>query len=341
MKKLRVLAIMHPELVPPDDAGKASAEERFVWKTEWDVIRTLRTLGHEVQPLGVQEELRPIRTAVDEFKPDIVFNLLEEFHGNVLFDQNVVSFLELLRCSYTGCNPRGMIISREKSLAKKLLFYHRIRIPAFHVFPYGRKAKRPRDLGFPLIVKSLTEHASLGISQNSLVHTDEELAERVAFVHRRIATDALVEQFIEGREIYVGVMGNERLTAFPPRELVFENAKPDMPLIATEKAKHDLAYQKRHGVEQKPAENLPPHVAATLAHLSKRIYRILGLSGYARLDYRLSPDGSLWFLEANPNPEIALGEEFASGALQAGVEYPELLQRILNLGLRGLDAAAG
>jgi D-alanine-D-alanine ligase len=335
MKKLKVLALMHPDLVPPDDAARYSEADRFEWKTEWDVVRTLREMGHDVRPLGVQNELQPIRAAVEEFRPDVAFNLLEEFQGNVLFDQNVVSLLELLKVPYTGCNPRGMVISREKALSKKLLIYHRIRVPAFHVFPVSRKVKRPRALGFPLIVKSLTEHASLGISRASLVNDDEELQERVAFVHRRIATDAIAEQFIEGREIYVGVIGNERLTALPPRELVLEHPQTDAPLIATEKVKHDLQYQKRHGVEQKPAENLPPSVEATITHLSKRIYRILMLTGYARLDYRLSPDGQLWFLEANPNPEIAMAEEFASAAKQAGIEYADLLQRLLNLGMRG------
>lgn len=334
-KKLRVLALMHPDLVPPDDAAKYSEQERFAWKTEWDVVRTLRKIGHEVRPLGVQDELHPIRDAVEEFKPDIAFNLLEEFQGNVLFDQNVVSLLELLRVPYTGCNPRGLMISREKALSKKLLIYHRIRVPDFQVYPKGRKVRRPRRLAFPLIVKSLTEHASLGISQASLVNSDEELTERVAFVHRRIATDAIAEQFIEGREIYVGVLGAERLTALPPRELVVENLSAESPLIATERVKHDLEYQKRHGVEQRPAENLPPNVAAGIAHLTKRIYRILGLTGYARLDFRLSPAGELWFLEANPNPEIAMGEEFASAAKQAGIGYPELLQRLLRLGLQG------
>jgi D-alanine-D-alanine ligase len=334
MKKLRVLALMHPDLVPPDDAERYSREERFEWKTEWDVVRTLREIGHDVRALGVQDELQPIRAAVEEFKPDIAFNLLEEFQGNVLFDQNVVSLLELLKVPYTGCNPRGMVITREKALSKKLLIYHRIRVPAFHVYPVRRKVKRPRGLEFPLIVKSLTEHASLGISKASVVRTDDELAERVAFVHRRLETDAIAEQFIEGREIYVGVLGNERLTALPPRELVLEHPQSEGPLIATEKVKHDPEYQKRHGVEEKAAENLPPNVAVTIGHLSKRIYRILNLSGYARLDYRLSSTGQVWFLEANPNPEIALGEEFASAAQQAGIEYPDLLQRILNLGLK-------
>ncbi len=326
---------MHPDLVPPDDAEKYSFEERFEWKTEWDVIRTLREIGHEVKALGVQDELRPIREAVDEFKPDIAFNLLEEFHGNVLFDQNVVSLLELLHVPYTGCNPRGMIISREKSLAKKLLVFHRIPVPMFHVFPMKRKTKRPKSLPFPLIVKSLTDHASLGISQNSVVHNDEDLEERVKFIHRRVGSDALVEQFITGREIYVGVMGNERLRALPPRELIVGTTSASRPLIATEKVKHDPEYQERHNIEQKEAEDLPPGMEAQLAHRSKRIYKILMLSGYARLDYRLSPDGKLWFLEANPNPEIAKDQEFSSSAEDVGISYPALLQRILQIGLRG------
>lgn len=340
MKKLRVLALMHPDLVPPDNAARIPDADRLPWHTEWDVVRTLREIGHEVRALGVQDELHPIRQAVDEFRPDIAFNLLEEFQGNVLYDQNVVSLLELLRVPYTGCNPRGMVISRGKALAKKLLVYHRIRVPQFHVFPMGRKVRRPRSLAFPLIVKSLTEHASLGISKASLVSDDEQLAERVAFVHRRVATDAIVEQFIEGREIYVAVIGNERLTVFPPRELVVENARSGTPLIATERVKHDVDYQERHGIEQRNAENLPPAVASSIGHLSKRIYRILSLSGYARIDFRLSLDGRLWFLEANPNPEIAMDEEFASAAEEAGIEYPELLQRILNLGLRGAQDSA-
>lgn len=335
MKKLRVLALMHPDLVPPPDAGSLSPEERFRFKTEYDVCSTLQSLGHEVRALGVQDELHPIRDAVDEFKPDIAFNLLEEFQGSVLFDQNVVSLLELLRVPYTGCNPRGLIISREKALSKKLLVYHRIRVPAFHAFPMGLKVRRPRQLGFPLIVKSLTEHASLGISKASIVYDDAELAERVKFVHRRVKTDAIAEQFIEGREIYVSVLGNERLTALPARELVIASEHSDPPTIATEKVKHDLEYQERHGIEQKPAVDLQPSVASALPHLSKRIYRILGLSGYARIDYRVSPDGLIWCLEANPNPEISAGEEFASAAAQAGITYPELLQRLLNLGLKG------
>ncbi len=333
MKRLRILALMHPDLVPPETVEAPSARERFDWKTEYDVVSTLRDEGHEVRPLGVQWDLNPIRLAVEDFEPDIVFNLLEEFHGEALLDHSVVSYLELLRLAYTGCNPRGLMIARGKALSKKLLAYHRIRAPGFVVFPKGRRVRRPRRLGFPLIVKSLVEHASLGIARASVVESDEKLAERVAFVHQRIGTDAIAEQFISGRELYVGVIGNDRLQVLPTWELVFENLPPGTPRIATAKVKHDPEYQERRGIYQEPAD-LGESVSAEIVRVCKRIYRILELDGYARIDFRLTPDGELHFLEANPNPEVAREEEFAQAALHAGVDYPDLLHRILRLGLR-------
>lgn len=333
MKRQRVLALMHPQLVPPDSLEGYGEKDINIWKTEYDVVSHLRARGHEVHPLGVQYELAPVRDAVEKFQPHAVFNLLEEFHGEVVFDHNVVSYLELLRVPYTGCNPRGMILSRGKALSKKLCAYHRIRVPDFAVFPIGRKVRRPSHLAFPLIVKSLIEHASAGIAKASIVDSDDKLVERVRFMHERIGTDVIAEQFIDGRELYVSVMGNERLVAFPAFELVADKRPPDEPLIATARAKHDIDYQERHGIDIRPAE-LTPELAAQAAHVSKRIYRILELSGYARLDFRLDGQGHLYFLEANPNPEIAEREEFASSARHAGVPYPELLERILRLGLR-------
>jgi D-alanine-D-alanine ligase len=334
MKPHRVLVLMHPDLVPPDSREGHSEQDADNWKTEYDVVTTLRGLGHEVQPLGVQDELRPVREAIETWNPTIVFNLLEEFHRNILYDQNVVSYLELLQIPYTGCNPRGLVIARSKALCKKLLTYHRIHVPDFAVFALHKSVRRPRRLQFPLIVKSLTEHGSLGISQASIVDSDEKLAERVAFVHERLRTDAIAEQFIEGREYYVSILGNDRLLALPVWELVFENMPANAALIATEKVKHDVAYQKRRGIFQRVAEDLPEGLAARITRTSKRIYRILELDGYARIDYRLSSDGALHFLDANPNPEIAESEELAMAAKYTGMTYPELITRVLNLGLR-------
>ena len=205
MKRLRVLVLLHPDLVPPDSLKGFSESEINQWKTEYDVVTTLRAAGHEVRPLGVQHELKPIRDEVESWKPHVVFNLLEQFHGEAVYDQNVASYLELLRVPYTGCNPRGLVLARGKDLSKKLLTYHRVPLPAFAVFPMRRKVKRPARLGLPLIVKSLSEDGSYGISQASVVDSDEKLAERVNFIHERIGTAAIAEQYIEGRELYVGV----------------------------------------------------------------------------------------------------------------------------------------
>ena len=165
VKKLRVLALMHVGLVPPADA--TSREENTEWKTEFDVQSTLRAIGHEVMPLGIYDDLGVIRKAIDDWKPHVAFNLLEDFDGVPVFDMNVVSYLELLRIPYTGCNPRGLMLARGKDLSKTLVHYHRIRVPAFAVFPMQRKIHRPKRLAFPLIVKSLSEDASEGIGRAS------------------------------------------------------------------------------------------------------------------------------------------------------------------------------
>jgi D-alanine-D-alanine ligase len=333
LKRLRILLLTHPDLIPPADLKGLGEKELFPWKTEIDVITTLRGMGHEVRPLGVQSELSPIRDEIVGWKPDIVFNLLEEFHGETLYDQNVAGFLELMRIPYTGCNSRGLVLARGKDLSKKLLHYHRIPVPAFAVFPTGRKVVRPPRLGFPLIVKSLDQDASIGIAQASIVETDEKLAERVSFIHQRLGTAAIAEQYIEGRELYVGVVGNDRRHVLPVWELEFGNMRQGTHAIATERVKHDPDYQERRGVMQGPAEGLAPSLAAHIQRLAKRICRTLEIDGYARLDFRLSTAGTPYFIEANPNPEIAERDEFAQSAIYGGFTYPRLLSRIINLGI--------
>jgi len=340
MKKLRVLVVLHPDQAPPESIKGASEQEQLAWKTGYDVLSTLRAAGHEVKILGVQDELKPIREEIESWKADIVFNLLEEFHGVATYDQNVASYLELLRIPYTGCNPRGLMLARGKDLSKKLLSYHRIPVPAFAVFPKQRKVKRPRRLALPLIVKSLSEDASLGISQASVVDTDEKLAERVNFIHERVGTPAIAEQYIEGRELYVGVIGNEQLRVLPVWELEFGSLAPGSNRIATAKVKFDVKYQERRGIIQGPAEDLTPEQRARIGRITKRICRTLELDGYSRIDFRLAADGTPYFIEANPNPEIARLEVFAEAAQHDGLDYLAMLQRILTLGLRRAQAAA-
>ena len=338
MRNLKILALAHPDLIPPDDPEGFTEAESYVWKTEYDVMSTLRGSGHEVKMLGVQSELSPIRDEVENFKPDIVFNLLEEFHGETLYAQNVVSLLELLRVPYTGCNPRGQLLARGKDLSKKLLKYHRVPVPAFAVYPIGRKVRRPGRLKFPLFVKSLSEDASRGIAQASVVDSDEKLAERVTFIHKRLKTAAIAEEYIDGREIYVGVLGNDRLQVLPVWELEFSKLAEGSLPIATEKVKHDPDYQEKRGVMQGPAKDLSPQVVTRIRTLAKRICHTLELDGYSRIDFRLAADGTPYFIEANPNPEIAAREEYAQAALHAGTTYPELLNKILALGLKRAGA---
>jgi D-alanine-D-alanine ligase len=341
MRRLRVLVLMHPDFVPPDSTAGYSAQEINRWKTEFDVVSTLRAAGHDVRPLGVQEEIKPVRDAIEDFKPHVVYTLLEEFHYTSGYDQHIASFLELMKVPYTGCNPRGLILARGKDLSKTLAHHRRIAVPAFAVFPMRRKVRRPSRLALPLIVKSLSEDGSYGISQASIVDTEEELASRVAFVHDQLGTAAIAEQYIEGRELYVGVLGNNRLRVLPVWELKFGNlGGQGARQIATEKAKHDPAYQQRVGIEDGPARNLAPEVLARIQRTAKRIYRTLGLDGYARIDFRLVADGTPYFIEANPNPEIAKSQEFATAARHDGLDYPELLHRILMLGISRAKAGA-
>lgn len=335
MRKKRVLVLMHIDLVPPDDVAGKPDTDVLEYKTEYDVITGLRELGHEVQKLGLYDDLTPLRQAIQDFKPHIVFNLLDEFRGEAMLDQNVVSYLELVQVPYTGCNPRGLMLARDKALSKQILHYHRIRVPRFAVVPPGRKLKRkPARLDYPLIVKSQIEEASYGIAEASIVYNDEKLAERVEFMHAKVGTALILEQYIDGRELYVGVLGNKRLLVLPVWELEIRRLRADAPKIATRSVKWNLKYQKRRGVKIGPARNLSPELERLLVRTTKRIYRLLQLSGYARIDFRLDAEGQPYFLEANPNADIAYGDEFAEAAEAAGIEYESLLNRFLAIGLQ-------
>jgi D-alanine-D-alanine ligase len=332
--KLRVVALVHRHLVPPDKVEEGTDIESAPWRTEYDVISTLTAMGHEVQVLPVHDDLGEIRRLVTEWKPHIAFNLLEGFDDITIFDQNVVSFLELLKLPYTGSNPRGLLLARDKSLSKKLLAYHRIAVPEFEVFRIGRPIRRPKRLPFPLIVKSLTQEASIGISQASVVDSDEKLKERVTFIHESIQTAALVEQYVDGREIYVGILGNQALQAMPVWELFFTNMPEGAKRIATDRVKWSVKYQKKYGIDSGQARELLEPQAERIQHLCKRAFRALELSGFARIDLRLDETGNPWVIEANPNPQIARGEDFAASAEKVGWSYETVLQRIINLGLR-------
>lgn len=339
MKPLKVLALMHDYLVPPDYVEGMDVVN-VPWKMEFDVVSHLEEMGHEVRKVGVKDELGAIRQAILDFTPRIVFNLMESFGEVGVFDQHVVSVLELMKTPYTGCNPRGLMLARDKALTKTLLAYHRIPIPEFTVVRRGQVPRVQKRLPFPLIVKSLTQEASIGISQASIVEDESALRERVRFIHHSIGTDAIAERYIDGRELYVGVLGNFRLKLLPVWEMNFAQMPGRAYRIASERVKWNDAYREKYGIMTGPAD-LPGDVAHRVQHLCKRVYRTLDLSGYARIDLRLDAEGRVYVLEANPNPQLAYGEDFAEAAEHAGISYEALLQRILGLGLRWRPELAG
>lgn len=334
MRKQRVLVLISESGLIPRDPEAASEADFELFKTAADVTRALESLGHDWQQLGMWDELAPLRDRIAEWKPTIVFNLVDQFRYQTFYDQHIVSYLELLRMPFTGCNPRGLVLASDKVLAKKVLLYHRVRTPRFQTFPMHRRVKVSKRLGFPLIVKVHLQEASAGISQASIVYNEQALAKRVQFVHEHFHTAAVAEEYIEGREIYVGVIGNQRLQILPPWELFLDKLPAEATRIATERVKWNLKYQEKHGIRLGPARRLSDDVRYKLERISRRIYRALDLSGYARIDYRLTDDGRLYFLEANANPDISSDEELASAAKSIGMDYDRLIHKVLSLGHR-------
>jgi D-alanine-D-alanine ligase len=333
MKRQRILLMVHEALVPPEDVSGLSETAIDRFRTEYNVLAALQNLGHDVQVIGIGDQLTELRVAIRDFMPHVAFNLLDEFSGIESYDYYVVAYLELKRQRYTGCNPRGMMLSRDKVLTKQVLASHRIDTPAFHVFPFGKKFRSPRRLRFPLFVKSATEDASLGISQASIVEDVSSLRERVEFIHEHVQTDALVEEYIDGREFYIGVLGNQRLTTFPVWEMDFGNLTGVQARIATRAVKWDRNYQQRHGISTHKAKGLAQDQLERLARLAKRVFRGLHMTGYARMDLRMREDGQVFLLEANANPDLTYGEDFAESAEAFGLSYEGLIRRIVSIGL--------
>ena len=333
-RKLKVLALFDavaPTTLDQDLSAELKSED---WKTEANVLAALGELGHTTDHLAIFDDVDLLRQKVRSFEPDLIFNLADQFKNNRAFDQNIVSFLELQGLPFTGCGSTGLVLCKHKGISKKILSYHRIHVPEFAVIPRGKRCARPKRLKFPILVKPLKEEASLGISQASFVETDEQFKERVLFIHEKYDSDVIAEEYIEGRELYVSILGNHRLQVFPIRELVFQEVPPDEPKIATYRAKWDEEYRKRWGLQNRFAEGLEPAVAENIEQICKRIYHLLTIDGYARLDLRLNARNEVYFIEANPNPILAADEDFAQSAARASLSYPQLIDRIIRTGLK-------
>jgi D-alanine-D-alanine ligase len=332
-KKSKVLALFDaiaPTTINQDLTAELQTSD---WKTESNILAALNELGCTTEYLALFDDLDALRQKLQTFQPDVIFNLADQFKNNRAFDQNIVSVLAMEGVPFTGCGSTGLTLCKHKGISKKILGYHRIHVPGFVVLPRGRRVGRPKHLRFPILIKPLKEEASLGISQASFVENDDQFRERVQFIHEKYDNDVIAEEYIEGRELYVSILGNHRLQVFPIRELVFKEVPPDEPKIATYKAKWDEEYRKRWGLQNQFAEGLDPALVKRIEQTCRRIYHLLTIDGYARLDLRLAADNEVYFIEANPNPMLAADEDFAQSALKAGLTYPQLVERIVRLGL--------
>lgn len=303
------------------------------WKTEHTIHKTLKQLGHTVSVLGLCKKIDPLIEAMNVNKPDLVFNLADVFKNKTHFDKNIASLLELFDVPYTGASSDSLFICNNKALNKKILNYHRIPVPNFHTFYKDQKLKLVKKLKLPCIVKPLSEEASRGISLASVVDNEAALLERVKFIHESLGLDAITEEYIEGREFYVSVLGSKRLTALPLREMIFGKLDEDEPRIATYKAKWDNEYRKRWQIKNTDATNLSPELTQKAQDICKRAYRALNIKSYARFDIRITPENKIYIIEPNANPSLEPDDEFALAAQKIGWSYEKLVERLIALAL--------
>src|SRR5258705_8855537 len=271
-KPLKVLALFDSMEATTIDQALTASLKTDDRKTERAVLAALEVLGHSTQQLAIYDDLDLLRQKLQTFQPDVIFNLADQFKNNRAFDQNIASFLELQGLHFTGCGSSGLLLCKNKGISKKILGYHRIHVPNFVTIARGKRIARPRKLNFPILVKPLKEEASLGISQASFVENDDKFKERVQFIHEKYNNDVIAEEYIEGRELYVSILGNHRLEVFPIRELIFKEVPPDEPKIATYRAKWDEDYRKRWGLANQFAEGLDPALQRDIEETCKRIY---------------------------------------------------------------------
>lgn len=329
---MNILMLTDQEAVPENDPALTASKIDADCEMEYHVARGLRSIGHtvDVMPFGPS-----IAKNVEELtarKPDLVFNLTEWFKGNRRMDANIAALLDLLRLPYTGAGPIGLMLCRDKASCKRILSHQRIRLPHFVTIPPGRTRPNAKIV-YPAIVKPLYEDGSDGISLSSLVDNEEALLDRVRMIHDQRKQPAICEAFIEGREIYVGIVGNQRLRAFAPREVVFGRTDEGGPSIATSRVKWDEKYRKKWGIQYVHAE-LEPDLERKIIRVCKRIYQYMQIRDYGRIDLRITPKNEIEFLEANPNPNLAPDDELAEGAGKSGVAYPELLDTIVKHAMR-------
>ena len=334
MLKLKVLLLFDSPYATERGYDFKEEFKDFNWDAERYAYEALKGLGHEVRILGLFNDVGILLEEIKENKPDVIFNMVEVFNQKPYLDKNVVALLEMLEIPYTGASSAILFVCGNKALSKEILSFHRIKVPHFHTFYRGHRIWLPKRLKLPLIVKPLSEQASRGIAQASIVDSEEALIERVKFIHESMNTDAIAEEYIDGREFYVSVLGNKRIQVLPLREMKFGEFGDDEPRIATYKAKWDYDYRQKWGIKNVFAGRLPNGLPEKVADVCKRAYRALNMQCYARFDIRVTNDAKIYILEANANPNLDKDDEVGQSAEKAGIPYDKLIQKIITLAFK-------
>ncbi|UCF40897.1 MAG: ATP-grasp domain-containing protein [Gemmatimonadota bacterium] len=300
-------------------------------EAEYEVAEALMVQGHEVRMVGVHDDLHHLFVRLAEFEPDLVFNCAEGFHERSSLDYVFPALLEAERYRYTGSPPIALLTTRNKSMCKKILAWHGVKVPHFVTYRRTDEVTDAPDLAFPLFVKPLQEDASEGIAQASVVQDLEGLKERVQFIHESFNQPAIAEEFVEGRELYVSVLGNgEKLQILPIIEMVFDKEKTRAEeRIATKAAKWDVPYRERKGIKNVFARPLSQTARERIDEACRTAFRALWLRDYARVDVRLTPDDEPYVIEVNANPFISFGHDTANAAEKAGMDYYAFIERIV------------
>jgi D-alanine-D-alanine ligase len=319
-----------PYRLDPDETLSPKRLKEEQRPTEADVMKSLVRLGHSVETLPVFDNVGDILEKLRNCVPDVVFNLTESFHHNRAHEPNIPALLELMKVRYTGAGPDALMLCKDKAITKKVLAYHKVRVPGFVVSHRQSPLRRLKRFKFPAFVKPRSEESSDGISKASFARDEGEAIERAQFIHQKFDCDALIEEYIDGRELYISVLGCRRPTVFPPREVFFDNMPADAPKFATYHAKWNDAYRKKWGITNGAAKELPPEVEKDLRKIARNVYGWLNIRGCGRLDVRLTPNGELFVIEANPNPSLSQDEDFAESAAAAGMDYDALITAILS-----------
>ncbi|MCC7441062.1 MAG: ATP-grasp domain-containing protein [Bdellovibrionales bacterium] len=337
-KALKILIVIDLGFDPPADHDYSSYLDHPDWRCERDVFRALKKLGHEPRCFGLYRNLDSLVRELVENRPDLVFNLCESYSFDREQEPNVAAVFEMLAIPYTGCGSSALRLCKDKAMTKELLCFRRVGVPAFVVWPRAGSKPELEHFPFPAIVKPLGLEASEGITSSSLVRNASACARQVRRLQKQFKTDVIIEEYIHGREITVGMIGDvapgsDALEIFEPREVFFEHVPEGEPRIASFRAKWDERYRKRWGIDSGRAAPLPAETLERIQEACRAVHQAFRLKGYARVDFRVRDDGQVFFLEANPNPSIARKEDFAAGAAKSGYAYPDLLERVLKVAL--------